>query len=476
MAYVIGSQKGKDIAKDLKTNETYEASDGSVWTKKADGSVSVKTSSGETYDNAYKPTSNGTSGTTNKTYTPTGTHNDSTLPAWATTQINGYKQQYNDAIARGDREAAQIAHQAAEAIRQSFNYSGGIDGSEYIDLGYTVPDFEYTEARPTAPQSDPRINELLSQILNREDFSYDVANDPLYQQYRQMYQREGDRAMRDTLAEVATGAGGMNSYAVTAAQQANNYYNSQLNDKIPELYQLAYQMYLQDKESMVQDLGLLQDMDATQYSRYRDTMNDWYNDRNFAYGMYRDDVGDAQRNKSFDYNSMRDSLNFSNDNYLANKEFDANREDTEYNRTQAEKESAKEEIAWYIENGVSFENISPDLIAKSGLSENAIRQMITNEQLKKASKGSSKNGNNNDDLKPIEPEAKIYTDGNSGMNSIGLGIGPISDETLLKLVEGGAVILNADGTMQWADGYSPSNYQSVLESYKPWQMLPGLTF
>ena len=59
---------------------------------------------------------------------------------------------------------------------------------------------------------------------------------------------------------------------------------------------------------MVQDLGILQDMDATQYSRYRDTMNDWYNDRNFAYGMYRDDVGDYQWGTSFNYNANRDNI------------------------------------------------------------------------------------------------------------------------------------------------------------------------
>ena len=56
MAYVIGSQKGKDIAKNLKTGETYKASDGSTWTKKSDGSVSV-THNGQTTNNAYKPTS-----------------------------------------------------------------------------------------------------------------------------------------------------------------------------------------------------------------------------------------------------------------------------------------------------------------------------------------------------------------------------------------------------------------------------------
>ena len=145
-----------------------------------------------------------------------------------------------------------------------------------------------------------RIEEMLNQVLNRDEFSYSTANDPLYQQYASMYEREGNRAMNDTLAAAAATAGGMNSYAMTAANQANNYYMSQLGDKIPELYQLAYEMYLQDIDNQVRDLGLLQDMDDTQYNRYRDTLSDWYNDRDFAYNKYRDDVGDYWKQKNYD--------------------------------------------------------------------------------------------------------------------------------------------------------------------------------
>ena len=150
-----------------------------------------------------------------------------------------------------------------------------------------------------------RIEEMLNQVLNRDAFSYSTADDPLYQQYASMYEREGNRAMNDTLASAAATAGGMNSYAMTAANQANNYYMSQLGDKIPELYQLAYEMYLQDIDNQVRDLGLLQDMDDTQYGRYRDTLSDWYNDRDFAYNKYRDDVGDYWLQKNFDNSNSK---------------------------------------------------------------------------------------------------------------------------------------------------------------------------
>lgn len=398
-------------------------------------------------------TSSGSTSTKNSqytNYTPTGNYNDTGLSQWAQNQINTYKTQYNNAIASGDTAAAEAAHKAAEALRAKYGYSGGTDGSQYISLPQeTQPAFSYSEPQPTYTSNyDPQIDVLLNQILNRDSFSYDVASDPLYQQYAQMYQREGDRAMRDTMAEAAAGAGGMNSYAITAAQQANNYYGAQLNDKIPELYNAAYQMHLQDIDNKVRDLGLLQNMDATQYNRYRDTMADWKDDRNFAYDIYRDDVGDAQWQQSFDYNAFvgdRD-YNFTSD--WKNKEFDFTVGQTELENSRYDQESAKEEARYLISLG-----ITPDaeLIKRAGLNETTVALEIAAVQAANAKKGGTT-------TKP--KETPVTGDGGS---VAGLGLGPISDEMLLNLVESGVVIINADDTVEWADGYGPSNYKSALD-------------
>lgn len=273
---------------------------------------------------------------------------------------------------------------------------------------------------------DPQIDAILNEILNREDFSYDVANDPLYQQYANMYQREGDRAMKETLAEAAAGAGGMNTYAITAAQQANSYYNSKLNDVIPELVQLSYDKYLKNIELQMQDMGLLQSMDATQYGRYRDTMADWKDDRNFAYGAYLDGVQQGNWQTNQNYNSLLDNRNWNNDNYWANKEWNYNdewknkeytdnRSDIEYERNQAEEEEAQATIDWLIKNGVT--TIDPKIIEKAGLDEATVKQMITYYQQQNAPKtkiytgddGDDGNDDGNDDDKPKD---KPKDDGN----------------------------------------------------------------
>lgn len=60
-AYTIGSEKGKNIASNMKSGSTYKASDGSTWKKESDGSVTVTSKDGTVSKNAY--TSSGTNST-----------------------------------------------------------------------------------------------------------------------------------------------------------------------------------------------------------------------------------------------------------------------------------------------------------------------------------------------------------------------------------------------------------------------------
>lgn len=87
-------------------------------------------------------------------------------------------------------------------------------------------------------------DEALQAYLNREDFQYDLNGDALYQQYKDRYIHNGQRAMQDTMGQAASLTGGYgSSYAQSVGQQAYNSYLQQLGDVIPELYQLAYDRY-----------------------------------------------------------------------------------------------------------------------------------------------------------------------------------------------------------------------------------------
>lgn len=160
----------------------------------------------------------------------------------------------------------------------------------------------------TSPYSS-QIDSLLNSVLNREDFSYDVESDPLYQQYRAQYQREGDRAMRDTMGNAAALTGGYgSSYATTAGSQAYDYYLSQLNDRVPELQQIAYQQYMDEQNALLSQLAALQAMEDQAYSRYRDEVGDYYSDRAFDYQAAQDALAQQNWQAQFDYGKSQDEL------------------------------------------------------------------------------------------------------------------------------------------------------------------------
>lgn len=225
--------------------------------------------------------------------------------------IRQYTEAYNKAYAEGDKAGQQAAHDAAEKIRAKYDYSGGVDGSEYIKLG--------TGASPAKADTSwldklgdssynydqsGQISAKLDALLNRTPFSYDAASDPLYQQYRKQYTREADRSAEDVLGKAAVMTGGMPSTAaVAASQQASDYQMSQMTDKIPELQQLAYSMY-QDKLSGDRaDLNTLIGLEDNNYNR-------WLADRNYLYQLARDQVGDQQAADALAYQKQQDKLNY----------------------------------------------------------------------------------------------------------------------------------------------------------------------
>ncbi len=77
-AYTIGSSKGQEIAGSMKTGGTYNASDGSTWTKEKDGSVTVKSKDGTITKNAYRPSgSSGSSGGSGSSGSSSGSNGSS---------------------------------------------------------------------------------------------------------------------------------------------------------------------------------------------------------------------------------------------------------------------------------------------------------------------------------------------------------------------------------------------------------------
>lgn len=161
-------------------------------------------------------------------------------------------------------------------------------------------------AKPGAYQSrwDEELTSLYDQITNRKAFQYDLGEDALYQQYKEQYQRLGRQAMEDTMGQAASLTGGYGStYSEQVGQQAYNAYLQSLNDIVPDLYDRAYSRYQDEGQELYNRYSLVEGRESMDYSKYRDTVSDYYSDLSDARSAYN-----AER--SFDYQQYSDQLSY----------------------------------------------------------------------------------------------------------------------------------------------------------------------
>lgn len=169
--------------------------------------------------------------------------------------------------------------------------------------------------KPGAYQSQWQnsLNEAMNKILNREKFNYDLNGDALYNQYKDRYVQQGKQAMMDTIGSASALTGGYgNSWAQSAGQQAYHGYLQGLNDKVPELYQMALDKYNMEGQDLLNQYGLLSDREGQDYGRYRDALSDYLTERNFLTDRYDTernyDYGMFSDNRDFNYTQDRDAI------------------------------------------------------------------------------------------------------------------------------------------------------------------------
>ena len=132
-----------------------------------------------------------------------------------------------------------------------------------------------------------KLTDTMNAIENREKFSYDVNGDALYQQYKDQYMTQGNMAMMDTMGQAAAMTGGYgNSYAQSVGQQAYQGYMQQLTDKIPELWQMAYDQYTREGDDLYNRLSSYGSLYNTEYGEHRDAVSDFNNERSTQLNMY----------------------------------------------------------------------------------------------------------------------------------------------------------------------------------------------
>lgn len=193
--------------------------------------------------------------------------------------------------AAGGNKSTSIAAPTADPLPGAPSYDstnwddtdkGKAAGKAYEDAKAALEgygDFTYT--------NQAALDAIMNSILNGGKFSYDFNEDALYHMYKDKYIKQGKMAMADTMGQAAAMTGGYgNSYAATVGNQAYQASLEQLNDVIPELYQMAFDRYSQERQDLYNQYGMLAD------------------DRDSAYGRHQDG-----------YNKLRDSLGIARDDY-----------------------------------------------------------------------------------------------------------------------------------------------------------------
>ena len=224
---------------------------------------------------------------------------------------------YNSLYGQATQQPAQAEQAAGNAAQQTEGLKGVSQGTQakldQYSQGYTPSDTvnqaqaylqQVQSQKPGAFSSpyDQQMQDAYNRIVNREQFSYDVNQDAIYQQYKDAYMQQGKQAMMDAMGQAAALTGGYgSSYASAAGNQAYQQYLTKLNEVVPELAQQAYQRYVQQGEDLLNQYGMASDMYNRDYEAYRDSVSDWQTERGYASDEY-----DAAYSR--DYNEYADQL------------------------------------------------------------------------------------------------------------------------------------------------------------------------
>ena len=144
-------------------------------------------------------------------------------------------------------------------------------------------------------------------------FSYDYRDDSSYKAMRRLKEKEAKKAYDDGYAALSTQfEGGVPVNMMNKLHETSNDIIDSADSYIPTLRQLAHDMYLGKGNQLLNQYGMLSDMENQQYGRFltdRDFMERGANtawNRNYTLG--RDAIGDARYNTEWDYGLSRDAI------------------------------------------------------------------------------------------------------------------------------------------------------------------------
>lgn len=265
------------------TSTSYQEQKGGSASQTKSGSTSTTQSSTNSYSN---------------THTEGGSHSVTNGETWGESSSVGGSKSKGSGVTWASGEVA-------DRTQDKFNQAtADYVRSQKVDDAYANLQNALNQKPQFQSKFEDKLNGMYETLMNRPAFTYDFNKDAMYQQYRDMYETQGKRAMQDTMGQLSAMNNGYgSSYSQTAGQQTYQNYLQQLNDRIPELRQQARDEYDREGNRLMQMYNLTNDAYNREYGQYRNDVGDWQQDRSFNQSAYQDE-------RNFDYQQAMNDRNF----------------------------------------------------------------------------------------------------------------------------------------------------------------------
>lgn len=255
--------------------------------------------------------------------------------------------------------------------------------NEMDELYAMLADLQQQMSRPvqayTPSWGDEAYEQLLQQAIamNYDDWTQSEQ----YKSLANRYGAQGKMTMQDVLGQISSRTGGLaSSYATTAANQQYNEYMSQLEE-------VARQMFAGERGDLIENAGLARDYGEYEYGRYLDQLNQQAQQNSYALDIINQMMG-----------------------------YQADKENTQYNRGQNAKAEAQDRVNAYLAANGALGGLDADLISTSGYTQGelaALEQYYADQRAAEAAKAKG-NGSgdtkNSPDYSNVRKKAMSYDD------------------------------------------------------------------
>ncbi len=217
-----------------------------------------------------------------------------------------YTELMYEAIARGD-------YGAAKEYERLHNLKNGDLGLGWENSGI----FNYLDTKGIGGLKEAKYNEIQDYI--NQGFNYNYEEDPEYKAIRSLKEKEADKAYKDGYAQLSTAFDGdIPVNMINKLISSKNEITDQADEYIPQLRQMAYNMYMDKGNNLYNQYNMLANEEATDYNRWLSDRDMFIQGAENAYGRASSEDQTAYQrgqdaiNNQYRYDAMRSNTDIAN--------------------------------------------------------------------------------------------------------------------------------------------------------------------